>query len=115
MPDEDKNDSPRVMLNIGFFTELLKQGQMFFLLCVFLYGAWVGLPRAWYEVKDFMNENARNYHDMANRQERAVDKFETSIQELVGELRVGNDALKRFAEAEEAENRNRAIDAKEGK
>ena len=104
MADEKNTGTPSSLSP----AELLKQGQIFFLFCAFIYGAWVGIPKAWIEIKGFLLENQHAMESLADRQEKKLEEtstiFAKTIDGLVTEMKVGNDALKRFAEAEEAEN-----------
>lgn len=110
MPDEQQKTQNGLgaVLNTQFISELLKQGQLFFLLCVFIYLAAVGIPKAWFEVRSFLTDTQQKYESLADKNNTKLDEtrraFETSIEKLVAEMKAGNEAMEKLAEAEEAEN-----------
>lgn len=112
-------------VNATFLLEVIKQGQIFFIFCVFivlatLAAVW-GLPAGWREIKTFLEQQTGRYEKLSEEQKKALDetrkanqesatKFSDTVEDLIDEMKVGNDALKRFANAEEEENRQAEIE-----
>jgi hypothetical protein len=110
MADEKPKEDAEVInfMSAKFVLEIIKQGQVFFILCVVLYAFWVGVPMAWMETTKFFNETQAKYEKLAEHQEVKLDetanKFTTSIERLITEMKAGNEAIEKLAEAEQAEN-----------
>lgn len=110
MPDDEKPKEEEVVnfTSPKFILELVKQGQVFFILLLILYGAWVSIPRAWYEVTNFFQTTQAKYEVLAAKQDAKLDQtattFSASIEKLVNEMKAGNEAMEKLAEAEEQEN-----------